>query len=518
MAAYAGLARVGYSLSDEGYLLLGTLKIPQGQTPIADIQSYDPGRYYWSAGWMSLLGRPDLTGLRTSIGVLLGLALGATTWMLRHSLGKPGWTVVWVALLLLWMVPRHKGYDIAISLLSVSFGYLLLVRGPRTAFAAGAFVGLAGFFGRNHGLYTGLQLGLVLLVACRMRSVPIAGRAAVFLAGVLTGYSPEWLLFLVKEGFWQKSQNLNELLLAPGAASLRLPVPWPWEVEWSTPVTPHMFFRFATGVGFVLIPSVLLLAGVFLIKATRRIGPWSRADLLLLSATSAAVFYGHHAFSRADLSHLAQGIHPILIAAPCLLHAQMAGGWRLARFTLITGVSLASAAVLVLQPAFWLSGASSSFVPVRVLGERIQIDASTASLIARVSNALNGAGAVGPDARVLIAPHWPGLYPALNLQCPTYNFYFVFPETVAIQKQMIREMESSRVTHVVLSDTTIDGREELRFPNTQTLLMRHIERNYTTLADQGAPFSIWTRTSAFRDDSSRHRRGAGRSPPRTSGR
>lgn len=505
VAAHFAFARIGYAIADEGYLFLNTLRTLGGLIPVADMESYDPGRYYWSAAWMSLLGSPNLTGLRVSIGLLLGLALGVTTWVQRHALGTRLQILPWVAVILLWLGPRHKGYEVAVSLLAVSVGYLVLVAGPRQAFAAGAFVGLAGIFGRNHGFYTGMQVGILLLVSCRIHCVSIAKILVPFLGGVVTGYAPEWLLLLFKQGFLEKFNNLNEVLLAHGATNLPLPVPWPWQVAWSAPVTFSTILRFSTGLGFMLIPFVILLSGVCLIESVARTPrAWSRPDLLLLSATVAAPFYGHHAFSRADLFHLAQGIHPTLIAASCLIHAHLRRKWQLVRYGLIGWVSIATLGALGIQPAFaWLYPGRSSYVPVEIQGERIEIIQSDAELIARVTRGLRAAGGLEPGTRVLIAPHWPGLYPVLGQECPTYSSYFIFPEILAVQKQMVGEIESNHVTHVLLGDTTIDGRNELRFANTNALLMRHIERNYTRLPDQSPQFSIWVRTARFDDSAVR---------------
>ena len=72
---------LGFSLWDEGYLWYGAQRVLQGEIPIRDFQSYEPGRYYWAATFMYLFGDNGIMALRVSvaifqaIGVFVGLFL-----------------------------------------------------------------------------------------------------------------------------------------------------------------------------------------------------------------------------------------------------------------------------------------------------------------------------------------------------------------------------------------------------------------------------------------------------------
>jgi hypothetical protein len=56
------------------------------------------------------------------------------------------------------MFPPHKLYEGALTAAAVFFGaWLIESPTPWRHFGSGVFLGLAAFFGRNHGLYCGLR-------------------------------------------------------------------------------------------------------------------------------------------------------------------------------------------------------------------------------------------------------------------------------------------------------------------------------------------------------------------------
>ena len=134
---------IGLDLTEEGSLWYGAVQTASGQVPFRDFQHYDPGRYYWTAFWLRLLGN-NLISLRISGSIfqVIGLSLGLL--VLRRAIRS--WWILAVAgfVLLAWMMPRHKLFDSSIAMSGVFFAFYL-IRKPslRRHFISGIFVGIA---------------------------------------------------------------------------------------------------------------------------------------------------------------------------------------------------------------------------------------------------------------------------------------------------------------------------------------------------------------------------------------
>jgi hypothetical protein len=77
------------------------------------------------------------------------------------------------------------------------------------------------------------------------------------------------------------------------------------------------------------------------------------------------------------------------------------------------------------------------------------------------------------------APLYCFAYPFMHARCPWYDTYLLFPRDQAWQRGMIQSMKDRRVSLVMLStDATIDGREDLTFPQTHPLVWQYIQANY----------------------------------------
>lgn len=149
----------GFNLWDEGYLWYGVQRVLQNEVPILDFLAYDPGRYYWSAAFLKVSGDDGIMTLRTAVaifqaaGLFVGLLLVAQSAKVKGKADIVFWLIA-VATLVVWMFPRHKLFDISISVFLIGvLTYLISNPIPKRYVIAGACVGLIAVFGRNHGVY-----------------------------------------------------------------------------------------------------------------------------------------------------------------------------------------------------------------------------------------------------------------------------------------------------------------------------------------------------------------------------
>ena len=288
----------GLNLVDEGYFWYGVERVFQGDVPIRDFHAYDPGRYYWSALWFHLW-RPGLVPLRFSEALFQIFGIFAGLMALQPFIPNR-WVLAGIGLLLgLWMFPDYKYFDCVIPLAAVYIGYRLLESPwPRMAWIAGAFVGLAYFFGRNHGLYLFVSFAILIIVkSFQTKDWKRWGLGG--LLGLLTGFLPLLLMFVFARDF---ARSYFDFIFRFGAAILPLPMPWFWKI--------NLFSIFQPGALPVILFGFLFNLALFfyLFWAYRffknRKSPQSMDDFLL-ACSLVGLPYFHYMIHHADLEHLA---------------------------------------------------------------------------------------------------------------------------------------------------------------------------------------------------------------------
>jgi len=245
----------GLSMSDEGFLWYGAVQTLEGEVPVRDFQSYDPGRYYWCALWMLFLDK-GLISLRIAAGAfqVIGLWLGLLViWRAFQSWGL---VILSCLVLLLWMIPIHKLFEPSLAMAAVYFAYCL-IKNPslRQHFISGVFLGIAAFFGCNHGLYNfAAFFMLILFVWFKLDRFQLRRRMWLFGAGIIAGYSPMLIMIVVVPGFLEALLEGLASTISHGSTNLPLPVPWPWKID---PVGMRFWQyeeRLLVGIFFVLLP------------------------------------------------------------------------------------------------------------------------------------------------------------------------------------------------------------------------------------------------------------------------
>ena len=238
-ALFYAEAGKGFSLWDEGFLWYGVQRVMAGETPILDFMSYDPGRYYWSMAWMRVLGGEGLMSLRATLAIVQAMGLFTGLWLVARSARSQGkddllfWFLA-AATLLAWMLPRHKLFDVSLSIFLIGLPSDW-VRNPlpRNYFWIGAGVGLVAVFGRNHGVYGAAgSFGVMVWLSLKRTSEPgFLKGFALWACGAAIGFSPILAMAATISGFTSAFLESVWGLLERGATNLALPVPWPWTAD-----------------------------------------------------------------------------------------------------------------------------------------------------------------------------------------------------------------------------------------------------------------------------------------------
>ena len=473
----------GFNLWDEGFLWYGVQRVMLGEVPIRDFMAYDPGRYYWSASLMSLWGDNGIIALRSAVvafqamGLFVGLLLIARTVKKQNFL----YLLLSAVTLTVWMFPRHKLFDIALSILLIGV-LTFLIQSPtnRRYFFAGLCVGLVAVFGRNHGMYgVAGSIGVMFWLNIQRSEGPGLIKGIVLWGlGVTSGYSPILFMALLVSNFAPPFLDSIRFLFEVKATNLPLPVPWPWLVNINSEPLGEAIRGVLVGLFFIgiIIFGVLSIVWVF----------WQRyqnkhVSSALVATSFLALPYAHYAYSRADVGHLAQGIFPLLVGCLVILSSQPAKiKWPLA-LVLCT----ASLWVMHVFHPGWRCHISNKCVNVTISGSNLQVNPGTANDIRLLRNL---ADEYAPEDQSFIAtPFWPGAYALLERKSPMWEIYALFPRSQDFEKAEIERIKTAKPKFSFVFDLPLDGRDELRFQNTHPLIHQYILDNFELLPNSPKP-------------------------------
>jgi TRAP-type C4-dicarboxylate transport system permease small subunit len=207
----------------------------------------------------------------------------------------------------------------------------------------------------------------------------------------------------------------------------------------------------------------------------------------LVAAAFLALPYAHYAYSRADVSHLAKSIFPLLIGCLVLLATKPARiKWPLA--LVLCGSSLL---VMVHFHPAWQCRANKQCVNIVISDTEVSVDARTASEIALLKKLV---AKHAPDGQSFITtPFWPGAYPLFERKSPMWEIYALFSRSESFQQLEIERIKVANPGFILIFDFPLDGREELRFRNTHALIHRYILDNFEMLPDSpNLAYQIYT--------------------------
>ena len=472
----------GFDPTDEGFLWYGVEQTATGAVPLRDFQAYEPGRYYWGAIGTSLLG-PGIASLRISLAVFGALGLFFGMRCTSRVLDTRFEGVVAGLVLAAWMAPRHKIIDSALAMTAVWFA-LRLAEDPslRRHAAAGAFVGVAAFFGRNHALYAGLGIAsTALVVAWHGRDVGVPRKGLAALAGAGVGALPLIAMLLFVPGFAASFFESVWFFVERGS-NHPLSVPWPWTLDfadwdwWTTPAD------LAVGTGYLGLIGVYG-AGLLAIWWGRT-APRSGCALLVAS-TCVGVFYAHHAMVRSDAAHLAQCIDPMWLGA-FALRRSFSLPREASRVVLLVAAALTWFALPAIRPvsvAALPGGPSIPFERFTARGVDVEIPEEQARELIAVVETISASVPAGDS--IFIAPIAPGLYPLLGRTSPTWGIYFLWPGSEADQREMLADLDA--VDWALLQRGRPFDREDLVFANSHPLVAAYLARTFAPVPARTLP-------------------------------
>jgi hypothetical protein len=469
----------GFNLQDEGFLWYGAQRVLLGEVPVRDFMSYDPGRYYWSAALMGAMGEDGLIALRIAVAAfeVVGLSLALPLLQTKRRI-DPVLLIFAAMTFTAWMYPRHKLFDITLSIALIS-ATALLIRAPRRRnfFVAGVVLGGVAVFGRNHGVYgvCGLIGAIVYLTLLKVKTVGWFLKSSMVLsAGVFVGYLPIIVMIFFVPGFGMEFWAGIRLLFETKSTNLPLPVPWPWLAPFATASLMTAAAAVVRGAIFVALATLAVGGPVW---ALRRAIQQRPADPTLVSCAFLALPYAHFAFSRADIGHLAQGIFPLLVGCFATLGNLAASiRWPLA----IVSTTVSLVVMLPVQPG-WVCYVSDVCVETKVAGDVLNAELSATSDL-KIINAL--ADQYSPNGRSFVAtPFGPGAYAALKRKSPMWEIYALQPQSEYFQRLEIERIKKAGPGFVFVVDDALDGQDSLRFRNTHNLIDQFFRENFERLSD-----------------------------------
>ncbi|MEP7098752.1 MAG: hypothetical protein ABI748_13915 [Dokdonella sp.] len=338
----------------------------------------------------------------------------------------------------------------------------------------GIVIGVAAMVGRNHGVYgvAACILAVPLWLFCTTK--PVWHRCVpAWAAGVVIGFAPILVGLLLDHRFaamfWD---SIRFILFEYKGTNLPLPVPWPWTVHGGSVLTLSLVTRWLIGSLFVLLPLFCLAGLAAVVIGLRRERRLAHPGFVACVAT--AIPYLNVAFSRADVSHLAQAICPLVIG---LLLFPVGDRSRTIYRWLVVPLLLSVSLVVALQMHPWyLSKVQAGWRVVDVRGDRLIMSADAAKSVADVERLAQRYMPAG--STLLAAPVWPGAYALLGVRSPVWEIYPLFPRRDDFQKQEIVRLQLGHPSLILIEDIGVDGRDDLRYARTHPLIWDYLNANY----------------------------------------
>ena len=469
--------RIGFDLSDEGYLWYGTQRLFHGEFPIRDFLAYDLGRYLYSSVFFLLLQDTGLISLRIAAFTLIGVLMVGVAYIVISNENAKWLMKMYIALTVailagLLVYPYYKVFDYVAALSLILAIYNLFKRPSVISWIfLGVTVGIAATVNRNHGVYgvvASILAFSVFLAMPRMKRQTFR-TPFVFAFGVAIGYLPTLLSFVFVSGFFQSFLEGIREQLRLGQTNIPLPVPWPWIVDlrvfgWLTSFPP--FLRGLAFLGLILFP----IFGLMVILKNRR--AFDTKYAAFTASLCVAIPYSHYAFSRADMTHLSLSLLPVfigLLTIPLCSRSETKG---------LVAILLITITVVISQsPAVeYYAETGLGWEKIKVRGESILVRKSDAESFGRITNAIEKN--IRSGSTFVAMPDMPGVHAIFESRIPVYDIYTLSVADKMHEEAEINKLNQSRPGLILISNKALDSSELLRFSNLRPQMYKWLNENY----------------------------------------
>jgi hypothetical protein len=510
LAAYRLQGASGLSLWDEGFLWYGAQRVMAGEVPIRDFQSYDIGRYYWSAGLMSLIGSKGILALRLSNALLLSVTIVTALYLVAWQSTRPSIVGFFMAagIFMLWMTPDFKVADFFASVMLIfGIAYLIDSPTPKRYVFCGIIVGAAAILGRNHGLYGVIgSLSAIAFLHISSKSSNFTMTLLTWGLGVVLGYLPTLIALLFIPGFAEAFFRSIKSIFEYGSTNLTKPLSWPWKVGFDP-----IIFTGALKDNLITLGSLLNSIGQVISRILLPILPCFATVCLgyllikrptgdatnnpVFTASSLLMFpYSHFALSRPDIVHFALGIFPFLIG---MITFPIAPSTR-ARTNLVGLLFIVSMLIMFSQQPGYQIARAPNPQTVTVAADVLTVRKETASELALLNKLADKYAQNG--RQFLAAPFWPGAYAVLERKAPTWAIYIgVYKESS--QDAEITRIRNANIGFAIIIDYLLDGRKDLLYRETHPEIERYIRQHFKEIPVEAPALTVRVFIPASDDDS-----------------
>lgn len=486
--------KVGFNLWDEGFLWYGVQRTFFGEVPILDFMAYDPGRYWYSAFFMKIMGDSGIVTLRISIFIFQTLGLFSALYFLRSCLNRYSFLNIFyfvcsASVFTVWMFPQYKVYDMSASIFLVAATTFVIEKPSNLRyFLMGVVLGGVAIIGRNHGLYGAVGNFLAILYLTifsrkdkgQIRALDFLKAFRYWVSGVLVGYSPLIFYALYNPDFGRAFYENILYMFEIKTTNLSLPVPWPWKVRFDFNEWADSLARLFVGIFFVLLPclEVMGVISFFSQKVFRLFWGKIQVSPVLAAATFIGFPYLHYMFSRADIYYLAFAIFPFLIAVLYLLGqaSKKIKFWG-------TGIFLWISCIMMfpIHP-FWQCYSASrqniEWPKTEVGRDVLTVEPWSKQNLDLVKKLVDQYACRPRGVPFLTIPFWPGGYALFEIKSPIWEVYPLWKRSEDFEKKEIERIKKFQPRFILLYDIPLDRVEERRYRKTHPLTIKYIEENF----------------------------------------